>query len=376
MRALVIDDELGIREGCRRVLVSNGFDVETAENGPAGLHKLRGGHFHLMLIDAMMPGMSGLEVLQQARTIAPEIICIIITGFATVELAVQAIREGADDFITKPFSAELLLQVINRELERRRLLKEAQRIKALEEETRELARAKADLEKIRSMEGRFMLTMVHILRAPVAVLQNTIQLIQKGFVPPEQHQDVLKGAEQRAGELLTILDDVHFLSCLKEGIASKPAEKAEVADLLEQVILSLAPQAHRRTISLTSTVIDRPAVRANPEHIRALWTHLITNALQYTPAGGTVSATVQNGQKQNTVIGTITDTGIGMANGETSRIFEDFYRTDAAKAMQETGTGLGMPIVQQILELYGGSIEIESAAGKGSTFRFMLPSVA
>lgn len=375
MRALVIDDELGIREGCRRVLVSNAIDVETAENGPAGLHKLREGPFDIVLIDAMMPGMGGLEVLQQVRTIAPECICIIITGYATVELAVQAIREGADDFITKPFSAELLLQVISREVEHRRLVKEERRIKALEEETRQLARAKTDLEKMRSMEGRFMLTMVHILRAPVAVLQNTIQLVQKGFIPPEQHKDVLKGAEQRAGELLAILDDVHFLSCLKEGVGLKTSEKAEVAGILEQVLASLQVQARHRAIALTSSIAARPLVNANPEHIKALWTHLITNALQYTPPGGQVEAAVLNSPGGDAVIGTVRDTGIGMADDETSRIFEEFYRTDAARALQETGTGLGMPIVQQILELYGGSIEIESAAGKGSTFRFTLPAV-
>jgi signal transduction histidine kinase len=375
MQVLVIDDELGIREGCRRVLTSNGFGVETAENGPAGLHKLREGPFDIVLIDAMMPGMGGLEVLQQARTIAPECICIIITGYATVELAVQAIREGADDFITKPFSAELLLQVISREVEHRRLVKEERRIKALEEETRQLARAKADLEKMRSMEGRFMLTMVHILRAPVAVLQNTIQLVQKGFVPPEQHKEVLKGAEHRAGELLTILDDVHFLSCLKEGIGLKTIEKTAIADILEQALVSLEPEARLRDIAITSTVVDRPQVQANPDHIKALWIQLLTNALQYTPRGGQVSVAVLKSPERDTAVCTVTDSGIGMTDEETSRIFEEFYRTEAAKAMQETGTGLGMSIVQQILELYGGSIEIESAAGQGSTFRFTLPRV-
>jgi two-component system phosphate regulon sensor histidine kinase PhoR len=229
---------------------------------------------------------------------------------------------------------------------------------------------------MRSMEGRFMLTMVHILRAPVAVLQNTIQLVQKGFVPPEQQKEVLKGAEQRAGELLTILDDVHYLSCLKEGIALKTSEKTPIADILEQVLGFFEPQARHRDISVASTVVDRSLVRANAEHIKALWMHLFTNALQYTPRGGQISVTVSNSRERDTVICTVRDTGIGMADDETPRIFEDFYRTDAAKAMQETGTGLGMPIVQQILELYGGSIEIESAAGKGSTFRFMFPSVA
>jgi DNA-binding NtrC family response regulator len=121
VRILVVDDELGIREGCRRALAPHGFEVDTAENGPTGLRKLREGRFDVLLLDAMMPGMSGLEVWQQAQQLDPDLICIIITGYATVELAVQATREGAHDFIAKPFTSELLLQVINRQLERRQL---------------------------------------------------------------------------------------------------------------------------------------------------------------------------------------------------------------------------------------------------------------
>ena len=130
-----------------------------------------------------MPGMSGLEVLQHARKIAPDLICILITGYATVELAVQAMREGAQDFIAKPFTSELLLRVINRELERLHLKREAERAVLLEEQNRELSRVTAEMTKLAAIESRFMLTMVHILRAPVAVLQNSLQLIRKGYVP-------------------------------------------------------------------------------------------------------------------------------------------------------------------------------------------------
>ncbi|MCX5909593.1 MAG: response regulator, partial [Deltaproteobacteria bacterium] len=212
MRVLVVDDELGIREGCKRALTPKGFEVEVAENGPAGLRKLREGSYEVLLVDAMMPGMSGIEMLQHARKLSPELIGIIITGYATVELAVQAIREGAHDFIAKPFTPELLLQVIRRELDHQRLRREAQRAKDLEEELLGLARVKAEMEKLAAIESRFMLTMVHILRAPVAVLQNSIQLIRKGYVPSEDQPTFLERAEKRAGELLTILDDVLLLS--------------------------------------------------------------------------------------------------------------------------------------------------------------------
>jgi len=373
VHVLVVDDELGIREGCRRALTPHGFEVEVAENGPTGLRKLREGRFDVLLLDAMMPGMSGLEMWQQAKQLDPNLICIIITGYATVELAVQATREGAHDFIAKPFTSELLLQVINRQLERWWLRREAERVRALEEETRQLARAKAELEKLETIEGRFMLTMVHILRAPVAVLQNSIQLIRKGYVPPKEQPALLERAEQRAGELLTTLDDLLILAYLKEGVGLTKAETASVADVLEEVLATLKGQADRQGVTVTAEMADRPHVTANPDHIKALWTHLLSNAIRYTPEGGQVTVSLQTGQEQGQVIGAVSDTGIGIAVEDIAPIFEEFYRTEEAKAMQETGTGLGLPIVQQVVEKYGGTIEVESVVGQGSTFRFTLP---
>jgi len=371
VRVLVVDDELGIREGCRRALTPHGFDVDVAENGPLGLRKLREGRFDVLLLDAMMPGMSGLEVLRQARQIAPDLVVVIITGYATVELAVRATAEGADEFIAKPFTTDLLLEVIRRAQERRELRRQAARAQALEEEARELARAKAELEKLDAIESRFMLSMVHILRAPVAVLQNSIQLIRQGYVPPEEQPEVLERAEQRAGELLATLDDLLLLAYLKEGVGSTKREAVSLADVLEQVLVALRPQAERQRLTVTLDIRDRPLMTAHPDHIKALWTHLLSNAVRYTPPGGRVTAFLQTDAAR--AVGGVTDTGIGIRLEEIPRIFEDFYRSEEAREMQETGTGLGLPIVQKVVERYGGTIEVESAPGQGSTFRFILP---
>ena len=372
-RILVVDDELGIREGCRRALTPHGFEVEVAENAAMGLRKLREDQFDVLLLDIMMPGMSGLEMLRQVRQLAPDIIVIIITGYATVELSVQAIQEGAHDFIAKPFTSELLLQVIERELERRDLRREAGRARALEEETRELARSKAELEKLDAIESRFMLTMVHILRAPVAVLKNYLQLISKGYVPPEEQPTLLERADLRAGELLTILDDLLLLAYLKEGVGLTRAAKVSVADMLAVTLATLKGQADQQGVTVTVEVTDQPRVLANSDHIKALWTHLLSNAIRYTPKGGQVTVSLRADRERGLAIGAVSDTGIGVAADDIPRIFEEFFRTEEAKAMQETGTGLGLPIVQQVVEKYGGTIEVESVVGQGSTFRFTLP---
>jgi signal transduction histidine kinase len=220
-----------------------------------------------------------------------------------------------------------------------------------------------------------MLNMVHILRAPVAVLQNSIQLIRKGYVPPEEQPAVLERAEQRAGELLTTLDDLLILAYLKESVGLTKAETVSVADVLEEVLATLKGWAGQQGVTVTAEVADRPHITANPDYIKALWTHLLSNAIRYTPAGGHVTVSLQTDRGQGQVIGAVSDTGIGVAVEDIPRIFEDFYRTEEAKAMQETGTGLGLPIVQQVVEKYGGTVEVESVEGQGSTFRFTMPLI-
>ncbi len=373
MRVLVVDDEPGIREGCRRALTPQGFEVEVAENGPSGLHKLQEGAFDILLLDAMMPGMSGMEMLHQVRQLYPELICIMITGYATVELAVQAMRDGAHEFIAKPFTPGLLLEVMNRELDHQRLKREAQRVKNLEEEIRGLTRVRAEMEKLATVESRFMLTMVHVLRAPVAILQNSVQLIQRGYVPPEELPQVLERADLRAGELLATLDDILLLSRLKERLGAKPAESVPLAEVLDSVRSSFQKEVEERQLTLSTEVADRPILLGDPDHFRLLWSQLLSNAIQYTPNGGQITLSLKTDSRERQIHGTVSDTGIGIATEEIPRIFEVFYRSEAAKSIKETGTGLGMSIVQQILSLYGGTIEIDSIPGKGSSIRFILP---
>ncbi|UCC61819.1 MAG: hypothetical protein JSV36_13600, partial [Anaerolineae bacterium] len=145
-----------------------------------------------------------------------------------------------------------------------------------------------------------------------------------------------------------------------------------VADVLEEVAAALRERAAATDLQLSLEIADRPALWAHRDHIAQLWRNLLTNAIQYTSAGGQIIASLrQDAQGQN--VGAVRDTGNGLATDEIPRIFEDFHRTDAAKEMQELGSGLGMSIIQSILQRYDGRLDIESEPGQGSTFTFVLP---
>jgi len=153
---LVIDDELIMREGCSRILSKDGWAVICAENGKQGLDEIQARleKIDVILLDLMMPGMSGMEVLDQVRTIDPNLLVIVITGYATVESAVEAMKKGAYDFIPKPFTPDQLRIVVRRALERRTLQKEAEFLRRERERSlRDIATEKSKIKTIINCMG-------------------------------------------------------------------------------------------------------------------------------------------------------------------------------------------------------------------------------
>jgi two-component system sensor histidine kinase/response regulator len=368
---LVIDDELGIREGCRRALEPQGFTVETAATMQEALRQIQEGDFDLVLLDVMMPDGRGIDLLAPIHEKDPDTVCVIITGYATVELAVEAIKRGAYDFISKPFTSDLLLMTVNQGLERRRLALEAKRLQAIEREAAELARAKEEMERLDKFKTAFTLTVAHELRAPVTALQSFLLAMLKGYVAPDQQRDILQRAIERSQELLDLVDDLLNLAAAREELAPPKRKTLSLADSLEEVVPLLRAQAEEKGITFAVEVRHRPLVEANPDQMKQLWTNLISNAIKYTPSGGRVTVTLDD--QGEWAVGTVEDTGIGIAPEDQEKIFEEFYRTPQAKAVEPRGTGLGLPLVKRIVEGHGGTIEVESALGQGSRFIFRLP---
>lgn len=370
-RILVIDDEEGIRAGCRRALEPEGYIVETAATGQEGLRRFREGNFDMVLIDVVLPDMRGVDLLAPILEKDPDVVCVVITGYATVELAVQAIRSGAYDFLSKPFTADVLRMTVAQGLERRRLTLEARRLQKIEEEARELARAKEELERLDRFKTTFMLTVAHELRAPLNALQSFLWAILKGYIPPEEQQEVLGRAVHRVQELLDLVDDLLKLAAAKSEKGLEKREPVSLADVLEKVAPLFQKEAEAKGLAWAVEVRARPVVRADPDQMAQVWSNLISNAVKYTPAGGRVRVALE--ERDGWAIGTVEDTGIGIPPQDLERIFEEFYRTPQAKEVAPRGTGLGLPLVKQILEAHGGSITVESEVGRGSRFVFRLP---
>jgi two-component system, OmpR family, phosphate regulon sensor histidine kinase PhoR len=222
IQILIVDDEKGIREGCRRVLQSEGYSVNTGENGKVGLEMAKAGSYDLLLVDLMMPVMGGLELMEQVRRFDPEIIMIVITGFATIETAVDAMKHGAYDYVPKPFAPDQLLAVVNRGLEKRQLSIQAKGL--MEERDQKLLEVAHEKSKIHTImnsmaDGILVINMEHqlVLWNPAAIkMLNLNEHIEPGknikeIIPEGAFTKIItKAFASGIGQYTTISEEINL----------------------------------------------------------------------------------------------------------------------------------------------------------------------
>jgi len=370
-RILVIDDEIGICEGVKRALELEGFQVKIALDGRSGLALVKENGFDLVLLDVKMPEISGLDLIGMIHQIDPEIICIMITGYATVEMAVSAIKQGAYDFLTKPFSVDILLLAVNQGLERRILSLEAKRTAWVKAEMQKLAEEKNRLEELDQAKKQFIRLVTHELQSPVAAVENYLKLILGGYVPAEDQKDILEKCVARTQEERKLIADLLELGYL-EMVESSKVSRTSPRKVLEQVIEEFREEIDQKGLDLLVEVGKKiPEIGASPEQIKSVWSNLISNAVKFTPDQGKITVGLQ--YKDGALIGCVQDTGIGIPLEDQEELFQEFFRARNAKEMGIPGTGLGLVIVKRVVEGLEGEITVKSKPGSGTTFQFRIP---
>lgn len=278
---LVIDDEEFMRDSCSQVLMKDGHQVETAENGTIGLEKIKTSTPDLVLVDLKMPGISGMEVLEKISAIDSTIVAIVITGYANLESAINAFKRGAYDFLPKPFTPNELRIIIKRGLERRRLL-----LKSIA------------LEQEKESMRKFFITMVsHQLRSPLATARQNLEVILGGSAGevPEKQEKLIRRAKELLSSMLTLIKDWLDLAKIEKGTMVKAFESLSLVSLLQEIIESLQPLAQKRNVIVTLQPghADFPGIKGDPLSLRQLFTNLIKNAIKFNRQGGQVNVTLQ-----------------------------------------------------------------------------------
>jgi signal transduction histidine kinase len=356
---LVVDDEEWMRDACAEILQAEGFEVMTAPDGPAGLDLLRRYSPDLILADLKMPGMDGLAYLGSVKAFDPDIVAIMITGYATLQVAVEAMKAGAYDFLPKPFKPADLRGVARRGLEHRAA---ALRFSAL-------------LHGEAPPTELHLAMLAHRFKAPLVAMRQCVCVVLQGYAGDisARARDMIELVAQRADQMIRFVDDWLTLSRLQQGKGIKDLKEVDVAEIVKDVVERARQDPSAEKVSLQSVVAHSPGtIYADPSSLDELVANLVDNAVRYTPAGGAVTVEVDSTGDGAAV--TVSDTGPGISPEDLEHIFEPFYRGAAQKSIP--GTGLGLPIVKRIAERHGGRVEVETAPGKGSAFRVFLPRAA
>lgn len=355
-RVFVIDDDDVMLLSCRKILEKEGYEVETFESGAAGLERLVQAKPQLILVDLKMPELDGLAVIARIRDLDPELVIAVITGYATIATAVDAMKAGAYDFLPKPFTPDELRLVVRRCCERWRLGEEARRLR---------------LEKA-AAERRIITFVSHQLKSPLAAAKqyHDVLLHTDGETLPPKAAEWLGRSQTRLEEMIALIDDWLTLAHVEHGTLGLKDASTNLPEVIAQVVEALRPQAERAKVRVVSDVAPGlPPVRGDSMSVATVISNVLTNAIKYNRPGG--QATIHATSEGDLVRLDIEDTGVGIPEDALPRIFEEFYRAPASKDIG--GTGLGLAICRRILDELGGSISVVSAPGAGSTFTIRLP---
>ena len=232
----------------------------------------------------------------------------------------------------------------------------------------------ARLEQSFASLHRFTADASHELKTPLMVLRAGVE---RALVHPGVPAEILQSLDEtlaQINQMSEMVENLLTLARADEGRAPLAVEEADLRDLLGDVVETAGMLGESAGITVRSDMPAEPVAMAVDRHrIREMLLNLVTNAIKYTPAGGTVSLGLA--QEEGTVVFTVADTGIGIAPGDLSHIFERFWRADPARSRtgDRPGTGLGLAITKWIAEAHGGSITVQSRPGRGSLFTVRLP---
>jgi signal transduction histidine kinase len=355
---LVIDDEESMRDSCCLILAKEGFETDSAENGESGLAKLDESQPDFVLIDLKMPGIGGLEVLDRVKKVDPDIIPIVITGYATVGSAVEAMKRGAYDFLPKPFTPEELRLIIRRGIERKRLQQEAESLRR---------------EK-KLIEENFITMVSHQLRSPLVAVAQYFEVILGGHVGEvaTRQSDMIEKAKIRLEGLLDLINDWLSLARMNGGRLVDRLKPNHLAPHLARLIDFLQGLTAEKRIALRlAPVSGSDLALADWETLEQVFSNLITNAIKYNREGGTVDVSIR--EEADSITVDVADTGVGISQEHLPFVFEQFYQIERSKRTGDKGSGLGLTIAKKIVESHGGTLHVTSEEGAGSTFSVRIP---
>lgn len=362
LRILVTDDESEMRRGVERALrdftvrlpdvnEEIRFSLETAGSGEEALAKIEASPPDIILLDYKLPGMSGLDVLERISKREGDIHTIMMTAYASLETAVTATKQGAFDFIAKPFTPGELKETIR---------KTASHL-IVQREARRLAQEK------KQVRFQFISVLAHELKAPLNAIEGYLNLLRDPTTRSSAAADsMVERSLVRCQGMRKLINDLLDMTRIESGTRVRELVDLDVCEVARAAIETVRPEARQRQITIELHAEAPVMMVADRTEIEIILNNLLSNAVKYNRDNGRVDVTVAADNGKARIV--VADTGIGMTEEDAARLFNDFVRIRNARTKDILGSGLGLSTVRKLAHLYGGEARVTSRPDEGSTF--------
>lgn len=368
LKVLVVDDEPGIRSGVERILRNYSvgfpfmdedfsFELSEAETGEQALEKIKLDLPDIILLDNKLPGIQGIEVLEEINKQKLDTAVMMITSYASLDIAVKATNFGAYNFVPKPFTPQELKSSIDN-IAKHLFLKRMTR------------KMKQEGKQIRF---QFLSVLSHELKSPLNAIEGYLRIMEEKQVGDniEDYQTMIERSLIRIKGMRHLIVDLLDLTKLESGKKKREIEKVDINELATLAIHTVEPMAIQRNVKLHFNVDGSPSMHADADEIEIILNNLLSNAVKYNKEGGEVNLSIKNGGPTMQI--KVEDSGIGISADNIDLLFKEFTRIKSAETRDITGSGLGLSITKGMVEQYGGEINVKSKPGEGSTFTVTLP---
>jgi len=392
LKILVVDDDEADRMAVRRALTKAGVQMELSEvsDGNDAISALKNAAYDCVFLDYRLPDQDGLTLIQQLRSSEIKVPLVVLTGQGDEEIAVQLMKAGATDYLSKSrVSSETLAQTLRNAIRVYRAeMQAALASQHLRESHEQLIRKNQELERQRQqiqlqnfklleasrLKSQFLATISHELRTPMNAIIGFSQILLRPKFGQLTHQqaDMVERVLNNGKHLLMLLNEVLDFSKLEAGRLELKPEIFDVSKVINTTVSEMRSLADAKKLSLLVQIdLLNPLLFNDPVRVKQLLINLLSNAIKFTDSGS-IWVEVKE-LPANRVAISVRDTGIGIAPKDFTHIFEAFRQVDQSITRKYPGTGLGLAIIDSLVRMMSGKIFLESQLGIGSMFRIELP---
>lgn len=349
------------------------YDISWPQVGESILEKAEEGKFDIILLSYNLSDSNGLEVLTglQYKELSGPV--VMLADPRDKDFASHAIREGAYDYVIREKGFEEGLPVtIHNAMAAFRAAKEKERLqKEIAAKKMELEAANKKLQQLDKLKSGFVSNVAHEFRTPLAIIKGNVELVNKGSLGPivPIQKEMLDGAINIVNRLSRLVNDLLDISKIESGKMELKKEPVEMNKIIEENLAVFDKIIKdKKQIVDKNLDADLPKINADKDKVTQVFINILSNAIKYTPESKVIVIRTVNLEKE--IMVEVRDAGEGVAPDNLDKIFDKFIRVTAEK---KEGTGLGLPIAKDIVNLHNGRIWVKSELGKGSQFYFTLP---